>query len=103
MKQMKRIETLTLLKAGMWKVRKRSNIFERNYRSFTALRQKHSSAPNCRPFLFRFCWLGPQPHYKICVVRNYKFSNFYALLTVDPSITLVNDQLDAQFFYYTIG
>ena len=27
---------------------------------------------------------------------------FYVLLTVHLSITLVNDQLDAQFFYFTI-
>ena len=35
-------------------------------------------------------------------IRKLESSNFDALLTVHLSITFVNDQLDAQFFYYLI-
>ena len=41
----------------------------------------------------------------LCVMSLFRFdknSIFYVLLTVHLSITLVNDQLDAQFFYFII-
>jgi len=82
MKQMKRIATLILLKAGMRKVLKETEHFERIYSNFTALRQQHNSAPNCRLFLFKFYWSSPHPHSKICVVRNYNFSVPFCTCTV---------------------
>ena len=63
MKQMERIATLILLKAGMRRVPKEPKTFEIIYGSFTALRQQHNSAANSRPFVFKFCWSGPRPHY----------------------------------------
>ena len=34
--------------------------------------------------------------------QTFSWAFFYVLLTVHLSITLVNDQLDAQFFYFII-
>ena len=61
----------------------------------------HDQPKSCLQLLGVYVSHHPEEHFTTCA-RNRSCTNIDVLLTMRLSMTLVNDQLDAQFFYFII-